>query len=86
MAKVSATVCNVEQSRTSFHVCTCALNWRNLRWPINFETECMTPAATVLHNKSFLHTVATTYFSTPYVAHYNFQRARVLVIYLHNEL
>ena len=33
MAKVSATVCNVEQSRTSFHVCTCAPNWRNLRWP-----------------------------------------------------
>ena len=24
MAKVSATVCNVEQSRTSFHVCTYA--------------------------------------------------------------
>ena len=31
------TVCNVEQSRTSSHVCTCALNWRNLRWPINFD-------------------------------------------------
>ena len=28
---VSATVCNVMQSRTSFHVCTCAPNWRNLR-------------------------------------------------------
>ena len=36
-AKVSATVYNVEQSRTSFHVCTCAPNWRNLRWPINFD-------------------------------------------------
>ena len=29
----------------------------------------MTPAATVLHNKSFLRAAATTYFSTPYVAH-----------------
>ena len=46
----------------------------------------MTPAATVLHNKSFLRTVATTYFSTSYVAHYSFQIARVLAIYLHNEL
>ena len=45
----------------------------------------MTPAATVLHNKSFLRAVATTYFSTPYVAHYSFQRARVLSIYLHND-
>ena len=55
-----------------FHICTCAPNWRNLRWPINFEnveTEFMTPAATVLHNKSFLRAAATTYFSTPYVAH-----------------
>ena len=39
---------------------------------------------TVLHNKSFLRAVATTYFSTPYVAHYSFQRARVLAISLHN--
>ena len=29
----------------------------------------MTPAATVLHNRSFLRAAATTYFSTPYVAH-----------------
>ena len=35
----------------------------------NIETEFMTPAATVLHNKSFLRAAATTYFSTPYVAH-----------------
>ena len=70
MAKVSATVCNVEQSRTSFHVCTCAPNWRNLMWPINcFDRVPETPAATVLHNKSFLRAAATTYFSTPYVAH-----------------
>ena len=34
------------------------------------ETEFKTIAATVLHNKSFLHAAATTYFSTPYVAHY----------------
>ena len=46
----------------------------------NVETEFMTPAATVLHNKSFLRAVATTYFSTPYVAYYSFQRARVLAI------
>ena len=26
-------ICNVEQFKTWFHVCTCALNWRNLRWP-----------------------------------------------------
>ena len=35
----------------------------------NVETEFMTPVATVLHNKSFLRAAATTYFSTPYVAH-----------------
>ena len=35
----------------------------------NVETEFMTPAATVLHNKSFLRAAATTYFSTPYVAY-----------------
>ena len=35
----------------------------------NVETEFMTPAATVLRNKSFLRAAATTYFSTPYVAH-----------------
>ena len=29
----------------------------------------MTPAATVLHNNSFLRAAATTYFSTPHVAH-----------------
>ena len=45
----------------------------------------MTPAATVLQNKSFLRAVAMTYFSTPYVAHYSFQHARVFAIYLHND-
>ena len=45
----------------------------------------MTPAATVLHNKSFLRAVATTYFSTPYVAHYCFQRACVIAIYKHKD-
>ena len=30
----------------------------------NVETEFMTPAATVLHNKSFLRAAATIYFST----------------------
>ena len=55
MAKVSATGCNVERSRTSCQ---------------NVETEFMTPAATVLYNKSFLRAAATTYLSTPYVAHY----------------
>ena len=55
MAMVSATVCNVERSRTSCQ---------------NVETEFMTPAATVLHNKSFLHAAAMTYLLTPYVAHY----------------
>ena len=44
----------------------------------NVETEFMTPAATMLHNKSFLRAAATTYFSTPYVA-------RVLVISLLND-
>ena len=43
MAKVSATVCNVERSRTSCQ---------------NVETEFMTPAATVLHKKSFLRSAA----------------------------
>ena len=33
------------------------------------ENELMTPAATVLHNKSFLRAAATTYLSTPHVAH-----------------
>ena len=46
MAKVSATVCNVERSRTSCQ---------------KVETEFMTPAATVLHKKSFLRAAATTY-------------------------
>ena len=36
----------------------------------NVETEFMTPAATVLHNKSFLRAAATTNFLTLYVAHY----------------
>ena len=48
----------------------------------NVETDFMTPAATVLHNKSFLRAAATTYFSTSYVAHYSFQRARVRFILL----
>ena len=50
----------------------------------NVETEFMTPAATVLRNKSFLRALVTTYFLTPYVAHYSFQRARVRAISLHN--
>ena len=41
MAKSSATLrpdgLQRQQSKTSFHVCTCALNWRNLRRPINFD-------------------------------------------------
>ena len=41
----------------------------NLTLCQNVETEFMTPAATVLHNKSFLRAAAATYFSTPYVAH-----------------
>ena len=45
----------------------------------------MTPAATVLHHKSFLRAAATTYFSTPYVAHYSFQHAHILAIYLYND-
>ena len=60
MAKVSATVCNVERSRTSCQ---------------NVETEFMTPSATVLHNLNHFCTLrvqaaATSYFSTSYVAHY----------------
>ena len=47
----------------------------------NVETEFMTPAATLLHNKSFLRAVTTTYFSTPYVAHYSFQRARAVTMF-----
>ena len=35
---------------------------------ISIGTEFMTPAAIVLHNKSFLRAAATTYFSTPHVA------------------
>ena len=42
------------------------------------ETEFMTPAATVLHNKSFLRAAAMTYFTTPHVT-------RDLVISLHND-
>ena len=53
MAKVSATVCNVEQSTSG---------GRSTLIPCqNVETG--------LHNKSFLRAAATTYFSTPYVAH-----------------
>ena len=41
----------------------------NLNKCQNVETEFLTAAATVLHNKSFLRAAAMTYFSTPYVAH-----------------
>jgi len=49
-------------SRMSFHVCACvrASDWRDLRWPINFDRvpECrdwvhMTHVATVLRNHNF---------------------------------
>ena len=63
MAKVSATVCNVEQSRTSHRTGVTSGGRSTLTPCQNVENEFMTPAATVLHNKSFLRAAATTYFS-----------------------
>ena len=48
----------------------------------NVETEFMTPAATVLHNKSFLRAAATTYFLTLYVAHYRHVSRHAYLTYL----
>ena len=50
----------------------------------NVETSVHDPRGDyyiIKHNKSLLRAVATTYFSTPYVAHYSFQRARIVTMF-----
>ena len=77
MAKVSAsyaTSSSSERRSTYAHACLTGVTsgGRSTLTPrarIYVETKFMTPAAAVLHNKSFLRAAATTYFSTPYVAH-----------------